>query len=111
MARSPSVSMAVNHCLKFYLYSCICACGLVSGPTRQAIRQTYDMPVDPACLGDGEMVDCVTHTVPVVNRFAWCQESREINARNPSSPINPIPFNWGPTPSPTSPPAQAVMSA
>ncbi len=31
----------VNHGLKYYLYSCICLCGLVAGPTRKALRGAY----------------------------------------------------------------------
>lgn len=85
----------VNHCLKFYLYSCFCGCGLVTGPTRKAIRKTYGLPIQPAFLAEQSQADCLTGTIPCVNCFALCQDAREINNRNPASPIKPEVFNWG----------------
>jgi hypothetical protein len=38
--------------LKYYLYSCLCLCGLVAGPTRKALRNGYKLPAEPAGLGD-----------------------------------------------------------
>jgi len=104
----------VNHCLKFYLYSCVCLCGLVSGPTRKAIRDSYDLPVSPDFL-EGENADCLTGTIPCVNCFALCQDAREVNHRNPTAPLKPQAFDWGiqsePTaPAPTAAPATEEMS-
>ena len=106
----------VNHCLKVYLYSCICACGLVSGPTRRAIRDAYGLPVSPEWLkGQGDNADCLTGTVPCVNCFALCQDARELNTRNPSGPLRPMEFSWSPAaaadaPAATAAPAQAEMA-
>jgi len=105
----------VNHCLKFWLYSCICACGLVTGPTRKAVRDTYGLPVQPSFLEEqGGNADCLTGTIPCVNCFALCQDAREVNMRNPTAPINPIEFSWAPVssgaPAPTTAPAQAEMA-
>ena len=44
--------------LKYYLYSCLCLCGLVAGPTRKALRNGYKLPAEPAGLGD-EVRVCV----------------------------------------------------
>lgn len=88
----------VSHCLKFYLYSCICACGFVSGPTRKALREEYDLPVQPGFLAaQGANADCMTGTIPCVNCFALCQDAREANTRNITTPIYKVdPFEWAP---------------
>ena len=102
----------VNHCLKFWLYSCICACGFVSGPTRRAIRETYSLPVEPGFLsGQGNNADCLTGTIPCVNCLALCQDAREVNSRGVSSPIKPVEFSWAPVSAdnPAQAPAQAEM--
>lgn len=105
----------IQACLKFWLYSFICLCGLVSGPTRQAIRSQYDLPISPEFLKDqGENADCITGTIPFVNCFALCQDAREINSRNPGAPIKPSEFDWVPSkndaPAATTAPAQAEMA-
>jgi Cys-rich protein (TIGR01571 family) len=107
----------VSHGLKFYLYSCCCACGLVSGPTRRAIRDKYELPVAPAFLKDqGANADCLTGTIPCVACFALCQDARELAYRAPGAPIDPRDFDWAPVPAaPVAPaetaaPAQAEMA-
>ena len=70
----PQGSMPM-HCLKFFLYNFICACGLVSGPTRRAIRDEYKLPIAPQFLeSQGENADCLTGTIPCVACFALCQD-------------------------------------
>ncbi|KAL4440111.1 hypothetical protein ABPG75_003112 [Micractinium tetrahymenae] len=106
----------VNHGLKYYLYSCICLCGLVSGPTRKALRGAYKLPAEPAGLGAEANTDCIVHTIPCTACFALCQEANEIKARKVTAPVDPRPFDWAPTPSSapapaaTTAPAQADMS-
>ena len=68
----------VNHGLKYYLYSCLCLCALVSAPTRRAIRDGYQLPPDPPGLGDPENTDCLVHTIPCTACFALCQEANEL---------------------------------
>lgn len=107
----------VNHCLKYFLYSFICACGLVHGPTRTDIRETYGLPIQPDFLeSQGSSADCITATIPYISNCALCQEAREINARGVVSPIKPVDFVWGPVTSTSAPavtteaPAQAEMT-
>lgn len=105
------LSFSYSHCLKFYLYSCICACGLVAGPTRKAIRSSYDLPVAPEFLKDqGANADCLTLTIPCINCFALCQDAREINSRNPSGPLKPTEFTWGIPPADDAPAAAATTT-
>lgn len=63
---------------KFWAYSCLCACGLVAGPTRRAIRTAYKLPAQPQGLGDDGNTDCITYTIPCVNCFALCQDANEL---------------------------------
>ncbi|KAG7667466.1 hypothetical protein KSW81_001174 [Nannochloris sp. 'desiccata'] len=77
------------------LYSCICACGLVAGPTRKAIRDAYQLPISPEFLKEQDRADCITYTIPCVNCFAVCQDAREVYYRNPAGPLKPEEFNWG----------------
>lgn len=100
-----------SHCIKYYIYNFICACGLVAGPTRRAMRAAYNLPAEPACFGNGNMADCLTHTTPCVNCCALSQEAREIAARNPLAPIDAIPFSWGPIKSPSESPTKAPSQA
>lgn len=104
----------VNHGLKYYLYSCICLCGLVAGPTRKALRGAYKLPAEPAGVGAEDNTDCIVHTIPCVACFAHCQEANEIKARKLTAPVDPRPFDWAPVassaPAATTAPAQAEMS-
>ena len=100
----------VNHCLKFWLYSCVCACGLVAGPTRQGIRDTYLLPVQPGFLKEQAQADCITYTVPCVNCFALCQDAREVTNRNPTAAITPLEFTWGIPPTTGAPAAAAPVT-
>lgn len=97
----------VNHGLKFYLYSCICLCGLVAGPTRRSIRQAYKLPPQPEGLGDEGNTDCIAYTIPCVACFALCQDANEIRARKVSAPLDPRPFDWAPVPGAMGGPAAA----
>lgn len=90
------------------LYSCICACGLVAGPTRKAIRDSYQLPVSPEFLKDNDRADCITYTIPCVNCFAVCQDAREVYYRNPAGPLKPETFDWGVS---TEAPAPAATTA
>lgn len=86
-----------QHGLKYCLYSCLCLCGLVAGPTRQSVRQAYKLPPAPEGLGDESMTDCLTTTIPCTACFAMCQETNEIRARKVTSPLDPRDFDWAPT--------------
>jgi Cys-rich protein (TIGR01571 family) len=97
----------VNHGLKFYLYSCLCLCGLVAGPTRRSIRQAYKLPAQPEGLGGPGNTDCITYTIPCVACFALCQDANEIRARKLSAPLDPRPFDWAPVPGAMGGPAAA----
>lgn len=86
----------VNWGLKFWLYSCVCACGLVAGPTRKALRTHYKLPQQPEALATNEYGDCLLHTIPCTGCFARCQEANELKTRGVSNPINPVEFSWAP---------------
>lgn len=102
----------VNHAVKFWLYSCICLCGLVSGPTRKAIRDEHNLPVEPDCLKDqGVNADCITGTIPCIACFALCQDNRELTARNHPAPFNPIEFSFAPVPVTAAPAATSAPAA
>lgn len=88
----------VEHCLWHFGSACVCMCGVKSGPTRQAIRKQYNL--DNEILGGmknplfpdqawGE--DCALESIPYLGTCALCQDYREINRRNPTSPIDPRP--------------------
>lgn len=105
----------VNHGLKWYLYSCICLCGMVAGPTRKGLRSAYKLPAEPAGFGDDTNTlvntDCLVHTIPCTACFAHCQEANEIKARKVGAPLDPRPFEWGPASSTPAPPAAPVVTA
>lgn len=85
----------------FHADSCCCACGLVSGPTRRAIREAYHLPASPEWLKEqGDNADCLVGTIPCVACFAGCQDNREVESRGvvASAPIKPLDFDWAPTP-------------
>lgn len=84
----------LNHCLKYYLYSCICLCGLVAGPTRQKLRSHYKLVQTPECLATQD--DCIVTSIPCVGICTNCQETRELAARGvvASAPLDPTEFNW-----------------
>ena len=98
----------VNHCLKFYLYSCCCACGLVSGPTRQKVRNYYGLPQKPDALGSCD--DCLLNTIPYLNCLILCQTANEVKSRNITSPIAPSEFQWCVMTSSTAPPTPQEMT-
>jgi len=56
------VQSCPNHGLKYFLYSCVCLCGLVAGPTRKGLRTAYKLPADPPGVGDEANTDCLVHT-------------------------------------------------
>jgi Cys-rich protein (TIGR01571 family) len=86
----------VMHALKFYLYSCICACGMVSGPTRWQLRKKYGLEQQPTFLATVD--DCIVSTVPCVNCLTLCQTANEVDSRGltSSAAIAPEEFDWAP---------------
>jgi Cys-rich protein (TIGR01571 family) len=95
---------AVDHCVKYTLYSMICLGGVVSGPTRKAIRDKYGLAAAPGCFAncgsDGGFCnpDCTTGTVPFVSELALIQEYRELEKQGQtwsSAKIAPKDFSMG----------------
>lgn len=95
---------AVDWCVKYTLYSMICLCGVVAGPTRKAIREKYGLASAPQCFSscgaDGGFCnpDCTTGTVPYVQNLALIQEYRELEKQGQtwsSAKISPMDFDWG----------------
>ncbi|KAI7838040.1 hypothetical protein COHA_008124 [Chlorella ohadii] len=103
----PSES-CVQHGLKFYLYSCLCLCGLVAGPTRHSIRQAYKLPAQPTGLGNEDANEirasqtsaaadaaidrrqqqqlmCIHVALSMAEGIVW-------QARKLSAPLDPRPF-------------------
>lgn len=105
----------VDHCMKYTLYSLICLCGAVAGPTRKAIRDKYGLPAAPGCLAtcgaDGQFCnpDCATNSIPFLGEMAVIQDYMELASRDQtwtSEKIKPQEFDWGLS---TAAPAQASM--
>ena len=95
---------AIDWCVKYTLYSMICLCGVVSGPTRKAIREKYGLASAPGCFAncgsDGGFCnpDCTTGTVPYVAQLALIQEYRELEKQGQtwsSAKIAPKDFSMG----------------
>lgn len=106
-----------THGLKYCLFGCCCLSGLLAGPTRRTIRDTYKLPQQPEGLGSDDPnkcvnSDCLIHTIPCTACFALCQEANELRDRNPTGPLGPAvedPFRNLKSKTQTTAPAQETM--